>query len=256
MNATIKYKWPGLFFLWATYQLGEAFMHFHNDLFAFLLLMGVVPVLAHFIARRQGLAGLESYNLQWNANAKNLLTTGLLSGVITYTLSFIISWSTGREVITAHLQPGIGPVINTMLCVAGTFLPSIAEDIITRGYLYTVAGSKWNRVIFLVISSLVYVLNHTYKLAAPGESLLYLFITGVALAIPLVLTKSLWFTVGLHWACNIVYRVTNDVLQSTSVGAYHLSSFRILMITVLISIPINIYVINRNRNTIKTDKNL
>lgn len=245
MNTIMKYKWPGLFFLWATYQLAEAFMHFHNDLFAFLLLMGAVPVLAHFIAKWQGLAGLSSYKLSWNANSKKLLATGLLSGVITYTLSFIISLSTGREIIQANMQPGIGPLVKVMLCIAGTFLPSIAEDIITRGYLYTVFGSRWNKVIFVIVSSLLYVLNHTYKLTAHDEGLLYLFITGIALAIPLVLTNSLWFTIGLHWACNTVYRITNDVLQSTSVETYSLSSFRILMIIVVVSIPINFYIIKR-----------
>jgi hypothetical protein len=148
-------------------------------------------------------------------------------------------------VIAAPIQLGIEPVVKTLLYIAGTFLPSIAEDVITRGYLYTVFGSRWNKAIFVVVSSLVYVLNHTYKLAAPHESLLYLFITGVVLAIPLVLTNSLWFTVGIHWACNIVYRISNDVLQSTSVETHSLSSFRILMIIVVVSIPINFYIIKR-----------
>lgn len=245
MKTAIKYKWPGLFFIWATYQVAEAFMHFHNDLFAFLLLMAVVPLVAHLVARRQGLKGVSSYGLAWNDDAKRLLTTGLLAGMVIYMLSFLISMATGKETPAASLALNMTTIGKIVLCFAGTFLPTLAEDIVTRGYLYRVFGDKWNKATFVLVSSMWYVLNHTYKLAAPDERLIYLLITGIALAIPLLLTQSLWYTVGLHWACNIVYRITEDVLHTTSTTGDSLSSLRILMIVVLLSIPFNIYILKR-----------
>jgi uncharacterized protein len=247
MKTTIRYMWPGMFFLWATYQLAEAFMHFQNDLFAFMLLMGCVPVVAHLVARRQGLDGVSSYGLAWNKNTKRLFTTGMLSGMVVYTLSFLVSIATGRETPGGNVSLNVSTIGKILLCFAGTFLPTLAEDIVTRGYLYRVFGKKWNKATFVIVSALVYVLNHTYKLAAPDESLLYLFITGIALAIPLALTQSLWYTVGLHWACNIVYRISEDVLHSSQTTGDSLSSLRILMIVVLLSIPFNIYVLKRIR---------
>lgn len=245
MDRTIKHKLPGLFFLWATYQLAEAFMHFYNDLFAFLSLMATVVILAHIIAKQQGLNGIAAYKLEWDIEGKRLLTVGLLSGLITYALSFLISLIAGCEIITVTDAHHIQTIGKVMLCAIGTFLPSIAEDIITRGYLLTLFGKRWSKAMFIIISSLFYVLNHIYKLALPNESLLYLFITGISLAIPLTLTNSLWYSVGLHWACNTIYRVTNDVLYSTSTGVHSISSFRILMMVVSLSIPLNIYILKR-----------
>ena len=132
-----------------------------------------------------------------------------------------------------------------MLFIAGTFLPSIAEDIITRGYVFAMFGKNWSKIVFVLVSALFYVLNHPYKLAAPDETLIYLFITGIFLAIPLVLTNSLWYSIGLHWACNIIYRITNDVLHVISPDGYGLASLRILMLIVLLSIPFNIYILKR-----------
>ncbi len=245
MKTNTKHKLPGLFFLWATYQLAEAFMHFYNDLFAFMSLMATVVVLSHIVARQQGLAGIAAYKLDWNIEGKRLLIVGLMSGLITYSLSFLISLMAGREIITATNLGNMQTTGKVLLCAAGTFLPSIAEDIITRGYLWAMFGKRWNKVLFVVVSGVFYVLNHTYKLLSPDESLLYLFITGISLAIPLILTNSLWYSVGLHWACNTIYRITNDVLYSTSQEHLGISSLGILMIVVSLSIPFNIYIIKR-----------
>lgn len=238
-------KFLGLVLLLVTYQLAEAFMYFYNDAFVFMSLMAAVLLLAHIIAKPMGLEGIKGYKLVLNNDGKHLFIIGLLSGFITYSLSFVVSLFTHREVITIHslsLLPSLGKV---MLYFAGTFLPSIAEDIITRGYVLAVFGKNWNKIVFLLVSALFYVLNHPYKLSAPDETLIYLFITGIFLAIPLVLTNSLWYSVGLHWACNVVYRITNDILYVKSTEGYGLSSLTILMIIVLLSIPFNIYILKK-----------
>lgn len=235
----------GLFFLWITYQAGLAFMYFYDDLFAFLLLMGAVPLLALVIALRQHSPGLSDYGLSFSAEGRKLFLRGIISGLLFYTLSFLISFAMGAE--SVHAIPiGGQELLQVLSYIAGTFLPSLAEDIITRGYLYAVFGQQWRKRSFVIVSALFYVVNHTYKMLEPDESLVYLMITGIALAIPLVLTKSLWFSVGLHWACNSVYRITTDVWHSKAIDAGPLSSLEILMIVVLLSIPVNIYILRRS----------
>ncbi|MBS1771255.1 MAG: CPBP family intramembrane metalloprotease [Bacteroidetes bacterium] len=245
MTKSFSGKLLGLALLLVTYQAAEAFMYFYNDAIAFLSLMASVLVLAHIIARQQGFGGIQDYKLAWQKDGKYLFVVGLLSGFVTYSLSFVVSLLTHREMINAHnlsLLPTLGKVV---LFSVGTFLPSIAEDIITRGYVFAVFGKNWNKIVFVLVSALFYVLNHPYKLAAPDETLIYLFITGVFLAIPLALTNSLWYSIGLHWACNVVYRITKDVLDMTYAKDYGLSSLTILMLIVLLSIPFNIYILKR-----------
>jgi len=245
MIRSFSSKLFGLILLLAVYQLADAFMHFYNDAFAFLFLMASVLLLAHIVAKQQGLNGIKGYKLDWKNHGKYLFIIGLLSGLITYSLAFVISLFTHREIITVHNLPVMPTMGKILLYFAGTFLPSIAEDIITRGYVLAVFGKNWNKMVFVLVSALFYVLNHPYKLAAPDETLIYLFITGISLAIPLAITNSLWYSVGLHWACNIIYRISNDVLLTTSAADHGLSSLRILMIVLLLSVPFNIYIMKR-----------
>lgn len=242
-------KLLGLALLLVTYQLAEAFMHFYSDAFAFLSLMASVLVLAHIIAKQQGLKGIQGFKLAWQNDGKHLFIIGLLSGLITYSLSFVLSLITHRELLSGHqlaLLPALGKVL---LYSAGTFLPSIAEDVITRGYIFAVFGKNWNKTLFVLVSAVFYVLNHPYKLAAPDETLIYLFITGVFLVVPLVLTNSLWYSIGLHWACNIVYRIINDVLHVTAAESHGWSSLTLLMLLVLLSIPFNVFILKRVHKT-------
>jgi membrane protease YdiL (CAAX protease family) len=94
----------------------------------------------------------------------------------------------------------------------GTFLPSLAEDILTRGYLFRHLEQRTSRRVFVLLSPAIYVLNHIYALSSGPTQLTYLFVIGLMLAVPLLVTRNLWYTVGAHWAGNIIYRISNDVL--------------------------------------------
>lgn len=83
-----------------------------------------------------------------------------------------------------------------------TFAPSIAEDIVTRGFWYRASGLRWHPAAFVLASSAIYVANHIYRLAAgPGEWAM-LFSFGLAYGLAVVRFGSLWPAVGLHWGWN------------------------------------------------------
>ncbi len=83
-----------------------------------------------------------------------------------------------------------------------TFIPSIAEDIVTRGFWFTRYGRGWSTAAFVAFSSVVYVLNHVFRLAAGLGEWLMLLSFGVAYGLAVARTKSLWPAVGLHWGWN------------------------------------------------------
>ena len=90
------------------------------------------------------------------------------------------------------------------MLLLSTFVPSIAEDILTRGFPYRAAGVHWRRgLAFVATSSLLYVLNHLYRLGLGPMEWLMLLVYGLAYASALWRTGSLWAAVGLHWGWNL-----------------------------------------------------
>ena len=73
----------------------------------------------------------------------------------------------------------------------------------------------------MLLSSLVYVANHIYRLEDGVQVLLYLFILGVFLVLALMLTKNIWLTLGLHWSGNIVYQLTNNIIRTKPMANGH-----------------------------------
>lgn len=74
----------------------------------------------------------------------------------------------------ASLLPG------ALWTMFATFFPSVAEDIVTRGFLMRTLPRLSRRWLFVVISAGVYVLSHIYRLANGPSEWLMLFCFGLA----------------------------------------------------------------------------
>ncbi|MCJ0824553.1 CPBP family intramembrane metalloprotease [Luteimonas sp. 50] len=90
------------------------------------------------------------------------------------------------------------------MMLLSTFVPSLAEDILTRGFWYRAAGIAWRRgAAFVGFSATMYVLNHVYRIGNGPLEWLSLASMGIACATALWRTGSLWAAVGLHWGWNL-----------------------------------------------------
>lgn len=97
-----------------------------------------------------------------------------------------------------------------------TAIPSIAEDILTRGYLF--GHLKFMKPLgWIVLSAIIYVLNHIWRLNDGLAVLTYLFILGIVLAFTVTLTKSLWLAFGIHWGANIAFESSNSIIQTKTI---------------------------------------
>ena len=165
-------------------------------------------VVAFFIARLQGWRGLGGYGLSLNKGwIKNLLF-GLLTGISFFLLSEWITVKAGYEkLLSLKNFSAIAQLLPLTLLM--TFFPSIAEDILTRGYLYGHLKNILKPWTLILVSSLFYVLNHIWRLGEGIDVLSYLFVLGLALAWALCYTKSLWLTLGMHWKANISFEMIN-----------------------------------------------
>ncbi len=169
-------------------------------------------IVAFILARLQGWKGLGGYGLGFTSKWATNLIAGLSIGLLFFALSVFVSVKLGYEEIT-----GIGSfksVISQLpMILLMTSIPSVAEDILTRGYLY--GHLKFMKPLgWILLSSIVYVLNHIWRLQDGAAVLSYLFLLGIVLASAVWLTKSLWLAFGIHWGANIAFESTNSIIPT------------------------------------------
>lgn len=101
-------------------------------------------------------------------------------------------------------QAGAAILAALPMLLLSTFVPSLAEDILTRGFWYRAAGIRWRGgVVFVAVSAAIFVLNHIYRLGDGPLEWLLLFVFGLPYAAALWRSGSLWAALGLHWGWNL-----------------------------------------------------
>jgi membrane protease YdiL (CAAX protease family) len=200
----------GFLFLFFIYHLPEFFQSFWiNAVFKIGFLAAAV-----FISRLQGWKFLEGYGLPFTRKWYAFLVGGLLAGFVSFSLSIIISVGLKFEVLL-NIQPFRFFLNSLHLTLVMTFFPSIAEDILTRGYLYgnlkVIKPFSW-----ILLSAAIYVLNHIWRLDDGLSVLSYLFLLGLVLSVCVVIAKSLWLALGVHWGANIAFELSNTGLNLNS----------------------------------------
>ncbi|MBS1653755.1 MAG: CPBP family intramembrane metalloprotease [Bacteroidetes bacterium] len=168
---------------------------------------------AFFLARWQGWKGLGAYGLSIQKGWWLYLLNGWLTGIFFFSLSVLLAVIAGFEVIIS-IEPVQVVLKQLPLILLMTVFPSIAEDILTRGYLFGHLKNKLKPFAWIFISSAVYVLNHIWRLADDPSVLAYLFILGLVLAYTVWQTKSLWAALGIHWGANIAFESGKSLYTS------------------------------------------
>jgi membrane protease YdiL (CAAX protease family) len=107
------------------------------------------------------------------------------------------------------------------MLMLSTFVPSIAEDILARGFWYRAAEIRWRRgLAFVAFSAGYFVLNHLYRLDRGPTEWLMIFCMGLAYATALWRTGTLWAAVGLHWGWNLANGVLDPLLPADIVDVH------------------------------------
>lgn len=153
-----------------------------------------------------GWKGYAAYALQWRpARGWAWLAGGLALAILGKMIAVAVGLRTGvytsatGELAWTDVHGGA-----LAMLLVSTFVPSLAEDILTRGFWYRAAGIRWRvGVAFVSFSSAVYVLNHIYRLDRGLLEWALLYCYGLAYATALWRSGSLWAAVGLHWGWNL-----------------------------------------------------
>jgi hypothetical protein len=220
----VTHRWrvaPVFVVLWLLYQsaegLGARWLH------SFPLQVGLMiacVALAWPLSRWLGYHSYGAYALGGGAGLRWWLPAGLLFAVLA---KYATIWFGLRLGIYAAdpSTPVVGAddlLAALPLLLFSTFVPSVAEDILTRGYWYRAASIPWRGGAWFVLASgVIYVVNHIYRLGNGPLEWLTLFCFGLAYAAALWRSGSLWAAVGLHWGWNLGNHLVDALMPATVV---------------------------------------
>jgi len=154
----------GFVLLFLCYHTAEYLMLFRNSALGFLAVSAIFFPLAFFIGRRQGDKNLQGWGILFEKRFPVYFLTGLLSGLALSSLMFITCLMLGVEAIS-FVPPLPGFLSQAALLIFGCSLSSLTEDVLTRGYFFRHAGKKLSQPALVLLSALVYALNHIHRLA-------------------------------------------------------------------------------------------
>lgn len=222
-----------LFFL---YHAAEYFVLFQYKPWYFLALQMLFLVAAWLVARWQGYRGLSAWGLAIRNGWGKKFMIGMLLGFLLYVMTYLFCLAMGVETLAG--SPSVYSAIpGSLLFGFGVFFTSLAEDILTRGYIFRHWNGKRPGILFVFLSATIYLLNHIYRLGDSWDTLVYLFALGILFSIPLLITRSLWMTVGMHWMGNTVFYFTHSILDTQSHEGY-LSANIVFIVCILLFIPV------------------
>jgi membrane protease YdiL (CAAX protease family) len=157
-------------------------------------------------------------------NSGSELAFGLLLGTGLFSITIGILWVFGCYKVT-----GLNSWTVAIYSFSVSIFVSVFEEILFRGILFRIIEQWIGTWIALIISAMVFGLLH---LSSPGSNfgvaVMIALEAGVLLAAGYVLTRRLWFVIGLHFSWNFVQGGifggtvsggnTNGILESTLTG--------------------------------------
>jgi membrane protease YdiL (CAAX protease family) len=209
--------------LFTAYQLPEGLgmRVLHSFPVQAVLMLSFLPI-AWLCGRWLGLRGLDAWYMGLSPGWRRLLVGAFALSVAAKAAALAVGAGLGVYAIAALAQPPIvGIVVAALVMLASTFFPSIAEDIVTRGFLMRALPALSRRWLFVPVSAALYVLNHIYQLLDGPLELLRLFCFGLAYAAALYYSRSLWPAIGLHWGWNFAGQFADKLVASEVLAPSH-----------------------------------
>jgi hypothetical protein len=166
-----------------------------------VLMTAVIPLGLALGAWLYGSAAAP-FALEWRRGVAGWLALGLGGGVLLKAAALVAGQAMGAYDVAPAAPSPLAPLLQAVaFTLLATFVPSMAEDMLTRGLWWR--HGPWRKGLgFGALSTAVYVLNHVWRLERGPSEWLLLSCFGLAYACALLRAGSLWGAVGFHWGWN------------------------------------------------------
>lgn len=163
--------------------------------------VGVALLFRRFIDRQPvGTLGF-SFRVRW----LRLFGIGILFGIGMQTLVLILESALGfARTATPHWQAG--EIESLAYMIPLLLLAALAEEMPIRGYLFQNLKEAWGAWPALIVTSLFFAALHLFNPGAHddvGLTIAGIAVAGALFCLSVMLTGSLWFALGCHFAWNL-----------------------------------------------------
>lgn len=160
--------------------------------------------LAHFVGRWSSGAGLRKQGLAQTFNWKKRLLTGALTG------SAIWLVLTSAELLSGSLQfAGWQPLGKAswiaVQALVVAVLGSATNDVLTRGYVFAHWKGRLPVLYIVLLSTALYLADDVWLEGWSARNNTFSLVLGLAFALSVVRTGSLWMNTGTHAGLNFIY---------------------------------------------------
>jgi membrane protease YdiL (CAAX protease family) len=178
-------------------------------------LMLAALLLAWPIGRWLGGRGYDRFGLSLMPGWWAVLICGIILAALAKLASLALGLETGALAVSGTVQAfSIGTLV---MALVTTFVPSVAEDILTRGFLLKAAPIRLNLWTFSLLSALLYTANHVWRLDWGISEQIRLFCLGLAYGAAAWRWQSLWGAVALHWGWNLSSAIADSLVSIATV---------------------------------------
>ena len=233
--------------LFLLYHIAEYWILFRNNILLFFIFQILFFVASFFLGNWYSDNGLAAWRLSVFPKIYKRAFFGIILGIFLYAIPFLLALILKIEVIS-EIPPTAEIVKKSLPFAIGVLFTSFSEDILTRGIVYAHFRKKMKPVFLILFSASVYLLNHIYRWSDGFETLSYIFLLGVIFILPLLNTKDLWTTGFMHWAGNLFFYISHEVIKIG--GENTVMSYNTLFsLTLLFMIPL-VWLITKQLNPV------
>lgn len=180
-------------------------------------LMLLALLIAWPLGRWLGWRGYDAYGLDLRRSSVGVLVAGLLLAGLAKFGSLAVGIAIGAYDIPTSVgfRVSIGFLAISALT---TFVPSVVEDILTRGFLLRTIPRRLGFGAYVLLSAMLYTANHVWRLDWGASEQLRLFCLGLAYAAAAWRWRTLWGAVALHWGWNFANALAGTFLPMDAFG--------------------------------------
>nr|WP_166181018.1 type II CAAX endopeptidase family protein [Altererythrobacter segetis] len=201
-------------------------------------LMVLTLLLAWPLGRWLGWRGYDAYGLDLQSRSFAILGAGMLIAAVAFLTSRSLGTAMGIYSATSAVAASSGVIA---FALVSTFIPSVAEDILTRGFLLRTLPVKLTAVSYVVLSALLYTANHVWRFDWGISEQVRLFCLGLAYGAAAWRWRNLWAAVALHWGWNLSNVLVEQLMPadnlSIDAARYLSAAVNLAMLGIVVLLP-------------------
>lgn len=130
---------------------------------------------------------------------------GMFIGILMYSSVMAILYATGNASLVANptIKTGFSAVPAVLILVPGWIIQTGTEEVLSRGWLLSSLGAKYNILTASLLSSAIFALMHVFNPGITVIAISNIFLVGIAFVMMSLYHGNIWLACGVHFTWNL-----------------------------------------------------